>query len=135
VRQVSGQNGNSFGHVTVQVDGKKEVGFGPKKDMTAKELAENKSVPGQVEPRAKDAKTLDAVTIHLTAAEAKNAQATIDAKSANPGDYQLRGSSCVDFGEAVVHSTGAPAPSDLRPAALVSDIRSEQESAHTSQAP
>jgi RHS repeat-associated protein len=135
VRQVSGQNGNAFGHITVQVDGKKEVGFGPKKDMTAKELAENKSVPGQVEPRAKDAKTLDAVTIHLTSAEARNAQATIDAKSANPGDYKLRGGSCVDFGETVIHSTGAKAPSDDLPSHMVEHVREQQEWDHSSQAP
>ena len=34
VRQVSGQDGNVFGHITVQVDGGKEVGFSPKTNMT-----------------------------------------------------------------------------------------------------
>ncbi len=135
VNYVSGQNGNPAGHITVKVDGNKEVGFGPKKDMTKKELAENKSVPGQVEPRAKDAKTLDSVTVHVTADQAKNAQATIDARTANPGSYQVDGRSCVDFGETVVHSTGANAPSDVLPSHLVGDIRSQQEWDHSTQAP
>ena len=135
VRQVSGQNGNPMGHITVQVDGHKEVGFTPVKDMTKTEIAENKSVPGTVEPRAKDVKTLDAVTIHLTKDEAKNAQATIDARTANPGDFQTRGRSCVDFGESVVHSTGAKAPSDDLPSHLIQDIRSQQQWDHSSQAP
>ncbi|MHB8735147.1 MAG: RHS repeat-associated core domain-containing protein [Terriglobales bacterium] len=50
IREVSGQNGNSLGHITVQIDKGKEVGFGPHKDMTKGQLAENKSVPGKVEP-------------------------------------------------------------------------------------
>jgi hypothetical protein len=71
----------------------------------------------------------------LTDKEAKNAQATIDAKAANPGNYQVKGGSCVDFGETVVHSTGANAPSDVLPSHLVNDIRSQQEWDHSSQAP
>lgn len=135
VRQVSGQDGNSFGHVTVQVDGGAEVGFGPVQNMTKKQLLENTSVPGQVEPRAAGTTTIDAVTIYLTGAQAANAQATINGRIANPGNYQVDGRSCVDFGETVVHSTGARAPSDLRPSALIQDIRSYQIHDNSSQAP
>jgi len=77
IREVSGQNGNSLGHITVQVDKGKEVGFGPQKDMTKGQLAENKSVPGKVEPLAAGAKTLDAVTVHITSKEAQAAPAKI----------------------------------------------------------
>jgi hypothetical protein len=103
--------------------------------MTKKQIAENASVPGVVEPRAAGARTLDAVTIYLTPAEAKNAQANIDARSANPGNYQVVGRSCVDFGETIIHSTGARAPSDTLPASLIKDIRSIQFQDNSSQAP
>jgi hypothetical protein len=135
VRQVSGQDGNSFGHVTVQVDGGAEVGFGPVQNMTKEQVLENASVPGQVEPRAAGTTTTNAVTIYLTKDQAGNAQANINARTANPGNYQVDGRSCVDFGETVVHSTGARAPSDLRPAALIQDIRSYQIHDNSSQAP
>ena len=79
VRQVSGQGVNVAGHATVQIDGGKEVGYGPKQDMSAKQVAENKSVPGQVELRAAGAKTEDQVTVHVTGDQAKAAQGTIDA--------------------------------------------------------
>jgi RHS repeat-associated protein len=135
VREVSGQNGNSFNHITVQVDGGKEVGFGPVQQMTKKQIAENASVPGQVEPRAAGAATLDAVTIFVTKNEANNAQANIDERAANPGNYQWNGRSCVDFGELVVHSTGAPAPNDLKPSSLIQDIRDQQFRDNSTQAP
>jgi hypothetical protein len=103
--------------------------------MTKKQIAENASVPGVVEPRAAGAKTLDAVTIYLTPAEARNAQANINARAANPGNYQVVGSSCVGFGETIVHSTGARAPSDTLPSALIQDIRSMQIHDNSNQAP
>jgi RHS repeat-associated protein len=96
VRQVSGQGANLAGHATVQIDGGKEVGYGPKENMTAKQLAENKSVPGQVEPRAAGVKTEDQVTIHVTSDQAKAAKATIDAVSKNPGNYHLIGNNCAN---------------------------------------
>jgi len=135
VRDVSGQTGNPAGHVTVQVGGGKEVGFGPAQPMTKKQIAENASVPGVVEPRATGTRTLDAVTIYLTPDEAKHAQSNIDVRSADPGNYQPVGRSCVDFGEAIVHSTGANAPSDTLPASLIQDIRSMQVQAGSNQAP
>lgn len=135
VRDVSGQAGNPAGHVTVQVGTGSEVGFGPAQPMTKKQIAENASVPGVVEPRAAGAKTLDAVTIYLTPAEARNAQANINARAANPGNYQVVGSSCVGFGETIVHSTGARAPSDTLPSALIQDIRSMQIHDNSNQAP
>jgi RHS repeat-associated protein len=135
VREVAGQQGNPAGHITVQVDSGKEVGFGPVQDLTNKQIIENTSVPGQVEPRATTVQTLDAVTIHLTKDEAAHAQGTIDARTGNPGNYQLRGRSCVDFGEAVVTSTGARAPSDTLPSHLIRDLRAIQTQDNTTQAP
>ena len=135
VRYVSGLKGNPAGHITVQVDGNKEVGFGPVQDMTHKQVAENASVPGKVEPRDPNAKTLDSVTIYLTGDEANHAQANIDLRNANPGNYQPDGRSCVDLGETVVHSTGAAAPNDLTPKYLIKDLRDLQNKAGTDQAP
>jgi RHS repeat-associated protein len=126
VRQVSGQGANLAGHATVQIDGGKEVGYGPKQDMTAKQLAENKSVPGQVEPRAVGVKTKDQVTIHVTGDQAKAAQGTIDAVAKDPGNYQLVGNNCANFVEQVVNSAGGKAPNDLKPGALVNDLRQQQ---------
>jgi hypothetical protein len=126
VRQVQGQNGNPAGHATVQVDGGKEVGYGPKQDMTTKQLVENKSVPGQVEDRAPGVKTEDQVTVHVTADQAKAAQATIDSIAKNPGNYQLVGNNCANFAEKVVNSAGGSAPNDVKPGALVNDMRQQQ---------
>ena len=67
VRYVIRQQGNPAGHVTVRVDWYQDVGFGPKQAMTKKEIAENKSVPGKIEPRATDSKSSDSISIHLTA--------------------------------------------------------------------
>jgi len=134
VREVEGQQGNPAGHVTVQVDNGKEVGFGPVQDLTKKQIVENTPVPGQVEPRA-NVGTKDAVTIYLTKDEAAHAQGTIDARTSNPGNYQLRGRSCVDFGEDVVRSTGARVPSDTLPSHLIRDLRAIQIQDNTSQAP
>lgn len=135
IRMVSGQNGNPAGHVTVQLDSGPEVGFGPTQNMTKSQLASNTSVLGQVEPRSPNASTLDAVTIYLTDAEMATAQAVISDRTANPGNYQWYGRSCVDFGEDVLRSTGAPAPSDTLPSYMVFDIRSRQYADNTQQAP
>jgi hypothetical protein len=112
-----------------------EVGFGPKQDMTKTELVENKSVPGQVEERNPAAKTLDSVTINVTTDQAKAANTTIADRTANPGNYQVVGNSCVNFGEQVIKSAGAPAPNATLPSALVSDIRSQQYHDNTTQTP
>jgi hypothetical protein len=125
VRQVSGQGVNVFGHATVQIDGGKEVGYGPKKDGDPK-VVENKQVPGQVEPRAAGVKTEDQVTIHVTGDQAKAAQATIDGVNKNPGNYQLDGNNCARFAEKVVNSAGGSAPNDIKPGALVNDMRQQQ---------
>jgi hypothetical protein len=126
VRYVEGQGANVAGHVTVQIDNGKEVGYAPAKNMSAKEIAENKSVPGKVEPRADGVKTKDQVTIHVTADQAKAAQGTVDSVSKNPGNYQVAGNSCVDFGESVMSSAGAKAPHDTLPSKLIGDIRNQQ---------
>lgn len=135
IRYVSGQEGNPAGHITVQIDNGKQVGFAPVQDLTKKQILENTSVPGQVEPRAAGVTTLDAVTIHLTKDEASHAQGTIDDRTNNPGNYELRGRSCVDFGEDVVRSTGSRAPSDTLPSHLILDIRGQQIQDNTTQAP
>jgi RHS repeat-associated protein len=129
VRQVSGQGVNVAGHATVQIDGGKEVGYGPKQDMTTKQAVENTPVPGTVEPRAANAKTEDQVTIHVTGDQAKAAQATIDSTAKNPGNYVLHGSdsnNCANFAERVVNSAGGSAPHDTTPGQLVTDMRNQQ---------
>jgi len=135
VREVQGQGGNAFGHVTVQIDGGKEVGYGPKQDMTTKQIVEGKSVPGQVEPRADGVKTVDQVTINVTGDQAKAAQGAIDARAANPGDYNLTSNNCAQFGTAVVNAAGGNAPNDIKPSSLISDIRSQQYKANSTQTP
>jgi RHS repeat-associated protein len=135
VRQVEGQGANFAGHATVQIDGGKEIGYGPKQDMTAKQLAENKSVPGQVEPRAAGVKTEDQVTIHVTGDQAKAAQDTIDAVAKNPGNYQLVGNNCANFAERVVNSAGGNAPPDVKPGALINDMRKQQYKDNSVQTP
>jgi RHS repeat-associated protein len=126
LRYVEGQNGNRYGHVTVQIDNGPEVGYGPVKDMTKTEVLENKAVPGKVEPRADGVKTKDQVTIHVTADGAKAAQATVDSVTKNPGNYLVSGNSCVNFGENVASSAGAKVPNDLKPSSLINDIRQQQ---------
>ena len=133
VREVSGQNGNVAGHVTVQIDGGKEVGYAPKTDMTAKQLAKNASVPGQIEPRAADVKTKDQITVNVTANQASAAQATIDSVSKNPGNYQLVGNSCVNFAEKVMSSAGAPTENVKTPGGLIEVIRKQQYQDNTTQ--
>ena len=135
VREVGGQGKNVFRHITVQVDDYPEVGFGPVNDLTAKQIAENTPVPGNIEYRAAGVPTKDAVTIYLTEAEAVTAQMTINDRHNYPGYYQLRGRSCVDFGETVVSSTGFPVPTDVLPRSLPKDIRAEQIKENTVQAP
>ena len=129
IREVSGQGVNIFNHVTVQVDNDKEVGYGPKQKMTNKQAAKNTPVPGKVEPRNANAKTLDQVTIHVTADEAKAAETAIADTTQNPGDYVLHGDSahnCANFGELVVNKAGGQAPNDETPGGLVKDLREQQ---------
>ncbi len=135
IRKVSGQNGNPAGHITVQLDSGPEVGFGPAQDMTNDQLLQNVSVPGTIEIRAPGATTIDSVTVYLTNAEMNSAQDIIDARTNNPSNYQVVGQSCVDFGEDVLKSTGAYAPSDTLPSSMIYDIRSQQYAANTTQAP
>ena len=135
VREVEGQGGNAFGHVTVQVNGGKEVGYGPQQDMTKTEIVENKSVPGQVEPRAPGVGTKDAVTIYVTADQAKAAQGTIDNRTNNPGNYNLLNNNCANFAETVVRSAGGKAPADTTPGGLIRDIRSQQQKDNSVQTP
>jgi hypothetical protein len=117
------------------VDKGKEVGFEPVQPLTTKQKLENASVPGIVRPRDPNAPVLDAVTIYLTDTEAAHAQGTVDARTANPGNYQWGGSSCVDLGEGVVHATGAWAPHDLLPGSFVQDTRNHQDDTGSNQAP
>jgi RHS repeat-associated protein len=129
VRQVSGQSVNIAGHATVQIDGGKEVGYGPKQDMTTKQAVENTPVPGTVEPRAAGVKTEDQVTIHVTVDQAKAAQQTITDTAKNPGNYVLHGSdsnNCANFAERVVNSAGGSVPHDVTPGGIVTDIRKQQ---------
>jgi RHS repeat-associated protein len=129
VREVSGQGANPAGHVTVQIDGGKEVGYGPKQDMTTMQVVTNASVPGQVEPRADGVKTLDQVTIHVTGDQAKAAEQTIGDTAKNPGNYVLHGSNsnnCANFAEKVVNSAGGKAPHDISPGSLLNDLRNQQ---------
>jgi len=135
VSMVAGQDGNAAGHVVVQIDGGAQVGFGPVTNMTNSQLLQNASVPGQVEARAPGAATLDSVTIYLTAAEASAGMGVISSRTANPGNYQVDGRSCVDFGESVVRATGASAPHDLLPRSLILDIRMQQVLSHSVQGP
>lgn len=127
-------NGNRFGHISVQVDGGAEVGFGPLNDMTDKQVAQNVPVPGWVEPRSPGTTTLDAVTIYVTEDEARRAQASINARAFTPGFYQVNGRSCVDFAEMVIQVADAPSPSDTLPRYLISDIRAQQIKDNSSQA-
>jgi RHS repeat-associated protein len=126
VRQVSGQGANIAGHVTVQVDGGKELGYGPKQNMTTVQVLQNTPVPGTVEPRAAGVKTEDQVTVHVRGDQAKAAQGTIDAVAKSPGNYQLVGNNCANFAEKVVNSAGGNAPPDIKPGALVEDMRKQQ---------
>jgi hypothetical protein len=54
------------------------------------------------------------------------AQATVDSVTKSPGNYQVAGSSCVDFAERVVTNAGGKSPNDLKPSSLINDIRKEQ---------
>jgi hypothetical protein len=138
--EVTGQGANAFNHITVQVDNNEEVGFGPKgsgpnNSLTPSDVAAvlaNKQVRGWIEPRGANVTTLDSVIVYLTPAEANNAQATINGWT---GYYQLRGRSCVDFGEAVLASTLFPAPRVTLPRALPKSIRAEEIQRNSVQAP
>jgi RHS repeat-associated protein len=136
VRDVSGKGINLFNHVTVQVDNDKEVGYGPKQPMTGKELEKNTPVPGQVEARDPNAKTLDQVTIHVTADQAKAAEKAISDTAKDPGNYVFHGDNahnCANFGELVVNKAGGHAPNDVTPGGLVHDVREQQYKNNSSQ--
>jgi hypothetical protein len=132
VRQVAGQGGNPAGHVTVQVDGGAEVGFGPISTLAG---ATDRSTPGQIETRNPNVPTVDAATINLTGAQADAARAYIADRTKNPGNYQLVGNSCVTFGEQVMTHAGARAPDATLPSRLILDIRNQQIHDHTTQTP
>jgi len=116
----------------VGVDDKSEVGFGPAKDLTktqiAKEFAgiDKTGTPGKVEPRAKGAKTLDQVTVHVTADQAARAQALIDQRTGNPGNYHLTSRNCAEFGEDVLKAAGVKAPTAAVPVELMMELHAEQ---------
>ena len=136
VRMVQGQVGNLANHITVQVDGAGEVGFGPLTPMTKAQILANASVNGTVEPRAAGVATLNAVTIYLTADEANAATNMINFISTFPGQYQVLGSSCVDFGEIVMSATGFLASTNSRlPSLLITDTQRRQVSHNSVQAP
>jgi hypothetical protein len=133
---VQGQVGNLANHITVQVDGAGEVGFGPLTPMTKAQILANASVNGTVEPRAAGVATLNAVTIYLTADEANAATNMINFISTFPGQYQVLGSSCVDFGEIVMSATGFLASTNSRlPSLLITDTQRRQVSHNSVQAP
>lgn len=127
-----------FGHNTVQVDNNQAVGFGPI-DASDTTLLEGVSVPGYVYSRV--ATTIDAVYIYLTYDEAYGAngtggaQAIINSWTNYPPLYNLYSRSCATFAEAVLTSTGFPAPMDIDPRKLIKDIRGEQIKENTTQAP
>ncbi len=129
VRDVSDPGINIFHHVTVQIDSDQEVGYGPKQPMTGKELRKNTPVPGTVEPRDPKGKTLDQVTIHVTAGQAGAARTAIKETHDNPGNYVFHGDNahnCTNFGELVVNRAGGHAPNDVTPGGLVHDLREQQ---------
>lgn len=130
IRQVAGQGGNPAGHVTVQIDGGAEVGFGPISTVAG---ATDRSTPGQIEARNPNVPTVDAVTINMTVDQAYSAY--IWARQQNPGNYQLIGNSCVTFGEQVLGAAGAPVPNATLPSALIRDIRNQQIHDNTTQTP
>jgi hypothetical protein len=142
VRYVEGRNGNVFGHVTVQIDNGKEVGFDPKQDQSKTEIFKethglnNNGVPGKVEERAAGVKTKEQATVHVTADQARAAQKTIDGRSTNPGNYHLELRNCSQFAADVLHSAGAKAPdgsTGVLPVDFVGNIRAQQYEDHSTQ--
>jgi len=134
IRQVSGQDGNPFGHVTEQVGNAREVGFGPKSGHTM-EVLENKTVPGQMEGRAPGTTTERSVTIWATPKEANAAIKVINGMIANPGGYKLDGRSCVDMGAGVVRALGINPPSATLPGTFLQGLIDQQSRTGSDQAP
>ena len=128
---MQGQEGNPANHVVVSVNGGPEVGFGPAKDLTKKQILKemadgNVSTPGQVEPRSQKVKTLDHVTMHVTAEKAKSAQAYIDARTKSPGNYRLSNRNCAQFAEGVAGAAGASVTHTPVPGVLMKELHLEQ---------
>jgi RHS repeat-associated protein len=130
--EVQGQQGNPANHIVVSVDGKSQVGFGPAKDLTKKQIVKEATgidttgTPGKVEPRAAGVKTLDQVTVHVTADQAAHAQAVIDQRSGTPGNYHLTTRNCAEFGEDVLRAGGVKAPTAAVPGELMMELHVEQ---------
>lgn len=122
--------GHPPGHVTVQVDGGTEAGFGPKSTLAG---ATDQSTPGQIAVRNPNVATKDAVTIYITADQANAANGYIADRTKNPANYQLVGKSCVTFGELVMSHAGAKAPDATLPSRLILDIRNQEYQDHTVQ--
>lgn len=132
ITEVQGQQGNPANHIVVSVDGRPQVGFGPAKHLTKKQIAkeamgiDKTGTPGKVEPRAAGVKTLDQVTVHVTADQATHAQTVIDQRSNSPGNYHLTTRNCAEFGEDVLKAGGVSAPTAAVPGELMMELHVEQ---------
>lgn len=132
VVEVQGQGGNPANHVVVSVDGKPQVGFGPAKDLTKTQIVkegtgvDQSGTPGKVEPRAEGVKTLDQVTVHVSADQATHAQTLIDERTSSPGNYHLTNRNCAEFGEDVLKAAGVRAPTAAVPGELMMELHVEQ---------
>jgi RHS repeat-associated protein len=128
VTEVQGQSGNPANHVVVSVDGRPQVGFGPAKDLTRAQvvkegtLVDSVGTPGKVEPRASGVKTLDQVTVHVSAEQAAKAQAFIDQRTSNPGNYHLTQRNCSEFGEDTLKAGGVAAPTAAVPLQMMFEL-------------
>jgi hypothetical protein len=130
--EVQGQQRNPANHVVVNIDGSPQVGFGPAKDLTNTQIVkegtgiDQNGTPGKVEPRAEGVKTVDQVTVHVSADQAKRAQTVIDERISSPGNYHLTNRNCAEFGEDVLRAAGVKAPSAAIPGELMMELHVEQ---------
>jgi hypothetical protein len=132
VTEVKGQGLNILNHTVVQVDDNQQVGFDPAKDLTLKQIEEEaygfdkKGTPGVVVPRAESAKTIDQITMHVTAFQASGSQLIIDLRTVDPGNYHVTLRNCDEFVKDVLKGGGINTKSDVFPRNMMKDLRHEQ---------
>ena len=75
-----------------------------------------------MEARAPGVKTLDQVTVHVSAEQAAKAQAFVDQRTSNPGNYHLTQRNCSEFGEDTLKAAGVGAPTAAVPGQMMIEL-------------
>jgi hypothetical protein len=110
-----------FGHVGIGVNSSQTSGLYPADDADPVATATGQDVPGVVHP---DTRVPEAnVTIPTTPEQDAAVQAAIDARTADPGNYNLLNNNCSDFVQDALGAGGIGTSGTTFPRALMNELQ------------